>query len=233
MLVNGMKLQINICSALTAVLFCMLTVSCSIDDVRPDTFRNYVTAVPLDDGAYCYFLLEGKTTLYPSSIWGSPAGPRKTRAVIEYRKTQDNYNGYDHLIDLIQLDTIPTRNLSAAMGGEDVRPSQPIEIMRTSELFIDDDYIHIPYGVIFGGQQTVHTVTLEPVGVSGGTYELRLVHTSVSFDDYHSPEDDMIAEALIAFDLTTFPIDRDEIDHVSIRYNSIFTEKEERITIDY
>ncbi len=216
---------------LTAILSGMLLVSCDRSDGCQDILTDYVTAIPIDNGGYCYLLLNGETTLYPESFWGSPGGTRKTRAVIEYRKIKEGYQDYDYLIDLIRLDTIPTRFLTMGSDSADVEESEPIEIMRTSRFFIGDGYIHIPYGVIFGGQQTFHTVTLEPVTVKERTYELRLKHMTTDFSDSHHPEDDMIAESYIAFDLTTFPIE--DVDSVAVRYKSLYTGKEERAVLVY
>lgn len=181
----------------------------AIVTVRPDPARNSVT-----------FQLDETTLAYPVNVKGSDLGAEEKRALINFRKPNDDesvwYSSAGPQIFVNWIKFILTKPLAENFGEAenlDQYGEDPVEIVDDWRTLVEDGYLNLRFHTVWGGNAT-HRINLVHTPVGDNVYCVTLYHDSMGDTSLYESDE------MVAFNLSSLPDTGGNTVDLIIRWNS-------------
>ena len=181
----------------------------AIVTVRPDAARNSVI-----------FQLDEVTTAYPVNITGSDMGAEEKRALINFRKPEDDeavwYSSVGPQIFVNWMKFILTKPLAENFGEEENLEQygeDPVEILNDWRTLVEDGYLPLRFYTVWGGNAT-HRINLVYTPEADNAYCVILYHDKMGDTSYYE------SDAMVAFNLGSLPDTHGQTVDLKVKWNS-------------
>lgn len=224
-----MKTKKWIFAITTLALLPLLLQSCNKDDNY--YYYGYgpnglVTVKNLDDTKF-YLQIEDNVTLRPVNILKNPYGKDEVRALITYKETNDDPEEFTKAAYIYYMKKILTKQPVETTDGEDdkVYGNDPVEIMNSWATILEDNYLTLHFGTVWGDTDTPHIVNLVTGTNPDNPYEVVFRHNA------KGDTSGVRATSLVAFSLKDLPDTKGKTVKLTLKWNSFSGDK--RIDFDY
>ncbi|MBQ8071759.1 MAG: NigD-like N-terminal domain-containing protein [Bacteroidales bacterium] len=209
--------------------------SCKLSDADPEMADlvypdALVTVKPDADGTGFHMQLDDETVLIPSNLTKSPYGDKEVRALVNYKKAEENdisssnsYAGDDkrEVVYVNWLDSILTKKMAIDLGREkniSTYGTDPVEIVNDWVTVAEDGYLTLRFRTVWGGGIT-HIVNLVQTVDGDNAYHVTFYHNA-NGDIYGQT-----ADGLVAFRLDRLPDTGDKTVDLVLEWNSFMGKK--------
>ena len=203
-----------------ATLFTVFGLSSCMDDdgySLGDVGYSIATVVP--EGNSVHFRTDSGKKLWAVNINGAALDiVKEQRAQIFYTILSDSLNGFDHNIQIRDIDTLLTKSIAPNLGVEENLKVYGNDEVYITDMWVGDGYLNIFFKTYFGGYgYKPHYINIIPT--EGGDYELEFRHNA-----FGNPQN-VLGMGAAAYNLNTLPDTNGETVKLSIKVNTFDGEK--------
>lgn len=203
---------------LLVMMACSILTSCSLDDddySYDDYYNaNAIVTVKHSSSGQVYLQLNDSTTLLPTNTAATIFGGKEVRALVNYKASEAQHEGYSKAIDVVWIDSIRTKSVTLQSQQTDAMADNPLEIVNSWLTCLEDGYLTLQICTYWGTPARVHRVELVAGTNPENPYELLLRQ------DAQGDLTGTWNSSLIAFRLDKLPADVKQGQEITLKWTS-------------
>lgn len=158
---------------------CMMLTSCSFDDDDTYNYDNYYNAnalvtVKRSTAGVTYLQLNDSTTLLPTNTASTLFGGKEVRALVNYRSSNEQHDGFSKAISVVWIDSIRTKSVVELTPQIQAMADNPLEIVNSWITCLEDGYLTLQICTYWGTPAKAHRMELVAGTNAENPYELVL-----------------------------------------------------------